>query len=103
MAKVTRDVKQYEVYTLYALVRVLVGKRGKEEITRTDRVPVAIFDDRDLLNTYVEQNANKLAGQTGYEDTAEWREMEPGADQFSLPFNPAPEEPREENAEQNNQ
>lgn len=90
MAKVTRQVTQYEVYTLYATVDVVVGRElvgdVMQDIKRRKRVPVAIFDDIDLLKAYATVEKE-------YEYAEEWRELKPAAGQFSLPFNPTPEEP----------
>ncbi len=94
MGKVTRDIKQYQIYTLYAVVKVVVGKEElggiKQDVMRSDRIPVAVFDDMDLLEAYMEAVPERFPGQKLYQHATEWREMKPAADQFSLPFNPDP-------------
>lgn len=87
----TRSTKQYKVFTLHANVDIVVGKKDGEEITRTDRVPVAVFDDAKKLSKFQKENSAKLKGQTGYEVVEDWVEFEPKADRFGLPFNPAPQ------------
>lgn len=86
----TRDTKQYKIYTLHANVEVVIGKKDDKEVTRTDRVPVAVFDDKELCDTFQAENSAKLKGQVGFEVVEDWVEYEPAADRFSLPFNPVP-------------
>lgn len=97
MAKNTRQVTQYEIYTLYETVE---KTRGKDDagnpITYEVRVPVAIFDDIELLTAFSAARAANVGDSYDNDYASDWREIEPAADQFSLPFNPAPEEPVEE-------
>ena len=86
----TRDTKQYKIYTLHANVEVDLGEKDGKQVTRTDRVPVAVFTDKKALETYQAEEQSKLAGQKGYEVVEDWVEVEPAADGFSLPFNPLP-------------
>lgn len=97
----TRQAQQYKIYTLHANVEVVLGKRDGEDIKRTDRVPVAIFTEKELCDTYQAEEQSKLKGQTGYEVVEDWVEFEPTADRFSLPLNPVPNAP-ETVAEGNN-
>lgn len=93
--KETRTVTQYRLYTLYALMTKVIGKRPNGTlITRLDRVLVAFFDDLALVEAY-EAGTRKQKSQAGWSTVAVWEELEPAADQFSLPFNPAPEEPEQ--------
>lgn len=103
MAKETRDIKQYKLYTLYALVTVVIGKDdAKEDVTRGDREAFALFDDRALLDAFTKNSPYKLKGQTSWEIGEEWVEYEPTADRFGLPLNPSAEAPKEEtNAKDN--
>lgn len=96
MGKVKRDIAHYEVYTLYAIIRKVLGKRGGKEITRDDRVAVAVFDDMDLLVAYRDGVKAKQAGQIAYEEGTDLFTEEPVASHFSLPFNPSPEPAAEE-------
>ena len=86
----TRDTKQYKVYVLHANVDVIIGKRGGKDVVRTDRVPMAFFDDKKHLDKFVAEHKAKFAGQKDYEVLEEWREDVPTAKTFSLPFNPKP-------------
>lgn len=86
----TRSVDQYKVYTLHANVVKVLGKKEGKEITRTDRVPVAVFDNKQALEKYQAEEKGKLKGQTGYEVVEDWVEVKPTASSFSLPFNPLP-------------
>lgn len=95
MAKETKDIKHYRLYTLYANVVVVVGKKDGKEVTRTDREPFALFDDKDLLDAYTKNSEYKLKGQTSWEVGADWIDYEPTADRFGLPLNPAPNAPQE--------
>lgn len=85
----TRKADQYKIYTLHANVEVVLGKKDGKEVTRTDRVPVAIFDDKKALATYQEKELKSPKFQS-YEIVEDWVEYKPSADRFSLPFNPAP-------------
>lgn len=86
----TRSVDQYKVYTLHANVVKVLGKKDGKEVTRTDRVPVAVFDNKQALEKYQAEEKGKLKGQTGYETVEDWVEVKPEASAFSLPFNPLP-------------
>lgn len=86
----TRKVDQFKIYTLHANVVKVLGKKDGKEITRTDRVPVAVFDDAKKLAKFEKENKAKLKGQTGYETVEDWVEVKPEASAFSLPFNPLP-------------
>jgi len=86
----TRSVDQYKVYTLYANVVKVLGKKDGKEITRTDRVAVAVFDNKDALEKYQSEEQGKLKGQQSYEVGEDWVEVKPAAENFSLPFNPVP-------------
>lgn len=97
----TRETKQFKVYTLHANVEVDLGERDGKQVTRTDRVPVAVFTDAKALETYQAEEKSKLKGQKGYEVVEDWVEVEPIADNYSLPLNPVPNAP-ETVAEGNN-
>ena len=86
----TRSVEQYKVYTLHANVVKVLGKKDGKEITRTDRVHVAVFDNKQGLEKYQSKHTGKLKGQTGYEVVEDWTEVKPAASSFTLPFNPLP-------------
>lgn len=83
----TRKQDQYKIYTLHNNVVVPIGKKDGKEVTRTDRVPVAIFDDKKTLETY--QKKSEYI-KPSFEVVEDWVEIKPSADNFSLPFNPAP-------------
>lgn len=85
----TRNAKQYKIYTLHANVEVDLGEKDGKQVTRTDRVPVAVFTDAKALEAYQAKEL-KSPKFTGYEVVEDWVEVEPTADGFSLPFNPAP-------------
>lgn len=89
----TRDTKQFKIYTLHANVEVDLGEKDGKQVTRTDRVPVAVFTDVKALEKYQAENTSKLKGQKGYEIVEDWVEVEPIADNYSLPFNPVPNAP----------
>lgn len=91
----TRKQDQYKIYTLHNNVVVVLGKKDGKEVTRTDRVPVAVFDDKKALETY--QKKSEYI-KPAFEVVEDWVEFKPSADRFSLPFNPAPlvsEEPQD--------
>lgn len=79
MAKETRCMKQYKVFTLVALE--LEERKDMSPIEH--HTEVAVFDDRDIAVAYAE-----ASGTLEYELREEWREQEPNQSQFSLPFNP---------------
>jgi hypothetical protein len=86
MAKVTREVTQYEVYMVYRAYEV----DGSNKLEA-----VAIFDDKDLAESHIaslKANPNKLAGvkKEDYQIEARWIEVAPTQEVFSTPFNPAP-------------
>jgi len=85
----SRDVKQYKVYTLYENVIKPLGKKDGKEITRTDRVPVAVFDNKVALEAYQAKQQSAV----GYEVVEDWVEVQPTASSFSLHFNPVPNAP----------
>lgn len=85
----TRSVEQYKVHTLHANIVKPLGKKDGKEITRTDRVPVAVFTDVKALEKYQSESV-KPEGFEGYEVVQDWTETKPTAEGFSLPFNPAP-------------
>lgn len=87
----TRKADQYKIYTLHANVVKVLGKKDGKEVTRTDRVPLAVFDDKKALAKYKGKQA-KLKGQVSYETVEDWVEYKPSAERFSLPFNPSPDE-----------
>jgi len=89
----TRKVEQYKFYTLYANVVKVLGKKDGKDVTRTDRVVVAVFDDKALLDDYVKNATGKLQGQVGHEVGADWTEVKPEAKNFGVPFNPTPDMP----------
>lgn len=96
MAKETRNVKQYKIFEL---TQVVIGeKRGNEQPPLESYVPIAIFDDQELLNAYLTARyEHEPAFKSSIRE--EWREIEPTANGFSLPFNPtfeAPVEPQKE-------
>lgn len=97
----TRKADQYKIYTLHANVVKVLGKKDGKEVTRTDRVPLAVFDDAKLLKKF-EEKQSKLKGQVSYETVEDWVEFKPSADRFSLPLNPAPQESGEPKANGNN-
>lgn len=84
----TRDTKQYKIYSLFAVVEVDLGNRGDKQVTRTDRVPMAVFDDKELCDRFQKENNSKLQGQKGYSVIEEWRDIQPEQSHFSYPFNP---------------
>lgn len=86
----TRKQDQFKIYTLHANVDIVLGKKDDKEVTRTDRVPVAVFDDNKLLKTYVDKTTILFDRHKSYEVVEDWVEYKPVADKFSLPFNPAP-------------
>lgn len=88
----TRDTKQYKIYSLFATVDVVIGKKGGKDVVRTDRVPMAVFDDKKLCDKFQKDNTTKMKGQTGYEVVEEWRDMVPEQSHFSYRFNPKPNE-----------
>lgn len=90
MAKETRDIKQYKVFTLYENVEVVIGKNAKTgDKTQDKRLAVAMFDDVKLLEAYQkEQKASE--GHKSYEVVEDWVEYLPEQSRFSLPLNPEP-------------
>lgn len=92
----TRDKKEYKIYTLHANVVVVLGKKDDREVTRTDRVPLAVFDDQKKLAKFQKEGKSKLKGQTDYEVVEDWVEFQPEATRFGLPFNPAPNASQDE-------
>lgn len=98
----TRKVEQYKVYTLHALVVKVLGKKDDKEVTRTDRVPVAVFDDAKKLAKFEKENKAKLKGQKGYETVEDWVEVKPEAGNFTVPFNPVPNASQKEEATKDN-
>ena len=86
----TRDVKQYKVYTLYANVVRVIGKKEGKEVTRTDRLAVAVFDNKPALEKYVKEEQSKLEGQESYEIGEDWIECTLEESGFDLPRNPVP-------------
>lgn len=84
-----RSVTQYKVRTLHTNVVKVLGKKDGEDVTRTDRVPVAVFTDLKALEKYQAESV-KPEGFESYEVVEDWTETEPTADGFNLPFNPAP-------------
>ena len=89
-----RSVTQYKVRTLHTNVVKVLGKKDGEEVTRTDRVPVAVFTDLKALEKY-QKDSVKPEGFESYEVVEDWTETEPKASGFGLPFNPAPIAPVE--------
>lgn len=88
MAKNTKQVSHYEIYTLRKLYKTM---RGEQEVS--NMVEVAIFDDSELAEAYktkCEDNPSKEAGvkSQSYEIQSSWVENEPSAELFSKPFNP---------------
>lgn len=86
----TRKVEQYKVYTLHENVEIVRGKDKGKEVTRTDRVAVAIFDDAKALAKFQKENKAHLKGFVGYEVVEDWVEYKPEAARFAVAFNPAP-------------
>ena len=86
----TRDVKQYKVYTLYANIVKVLGKKDGKEITRTDRVAVAVFDNKPALDKYLKEDKTKRKGQTSTEVGEDWIECTLEESGFDLPRNPLP-------------
>ena len=99
MAKETRDIKQYKVFTLYELVEVVIAKNAKTgEKTQDKRLAVAMFDDAELLGVY-QHEQKKSEGHKAYEVVEDWVEYQPEQSRFSLPLNPEPNAVKEaENA-----
>lgn len=95
----TRKVDQFKTYTLYANVVKVLGKKDGKEVTRNDRVPFAVFDDKKLLSAYTKNSTYKLKGQKSWEVVEDWVEIKPVAGNFSLPFNPEPS--NDDNAKDN--
>lgn len=88
MAKNTRQVTQYEVYTVRRHYQTL---RGEQQMDHME--PVAVFDDKELAEAYIdaaEKNPSKLAEvkKQTYSISENWQEVEPTEKGFSLPFNP---------------
>jgi hypothetical protein len=85
MAKKTREVTHYEVYT------VRRSYTTKREVTRMEEV--AIFDDKVLAEAYIKARKaspmkEKDVKSEQLEIQASWTEQEPVPSNFSLPFNP---------------
>lgn len=89
----TRQVTQYRLWHLYAIMEVNLGSRkenGKKvQVTRDDRVLHAVFDDVVLLKEYCRKQ-ELLEGQKNWESDAAWIEYEPEQSRFSIPLNPKP-------------
>jgi hypothetical protein len=83
----TRKADQHKIYTLHNNVVKVLGKKDGKEITRTDRVPLAVFDDVKKLESYKTKSEYL---KPDFEVVEDWVEYKPSADRFSLPFNPAP-------------
>lgn len=100
----TRDVQHYKVFEL---VRIDVEPRELKNRERElspliTQVPVAIFDDKDKLDLYVQaagwrhnEEPSKIPGgytptenEQGYFVREEWKEQKPEQAHFNLPFNP---------------
>lgn len=88
----TRSIEQYKVHTLHTNVVKVLGKKDGKEVTRTDRVPVAVFTDLKALETYQSKSVTPK-GFEGYEVVEDWVTEMPKAEHFSLPLNPAPNAP----------
>ena len=84
MAIKTRNLKQWLVYELVEVVAHPIDQNGGK---REDLVPVAMFDDQDLLNEYLK--GDKYAGGSiSWSIREEWANIKPEASNFSLPLNP---------------
>lgn len=87
MAKKTRDVRQYEIYTVRRTFKI---KRGKGE--RESMEEVAIFDDNKLAEAYksaregIKSEDKNLISEI-FEIQPRWVELEPEATHYNLPFN----------------
>jgi len=77
----------------------VLGKKDDKEITRTDRVPVAVFDDKKILDKFQKES---VYIKPDFEVVEDWVEYKPTADRFTLPFNPAPIEVGEPSDNGNN-
>lgn len=98
MAKVTRAVKQYEIYTLR---RNFITKQG--EAKTESMAEVAVFDDKVKAEAYMKLRAKYPELETDeisetFEIQPTWVEIEPVAENFNLPFSPVyevkPEAPK---------
>lgn len=96
----TRKVEQYKIYTIHENVVKVVGKKDGKEVTRTDRVPVAVFDDKKALSAF-QKAQDKTAGHESWEVVEDWVESKPSATMTSLPFNPEPNADLEEGSDDN--
>jgi hypothetical protein len=113
-----REVQHYKVFELNTLVYT---DRSKDDMSiRVDVVPTAIFDTRDALMAYIAAAKAEIVSEVEVPKTMptvpqvfvreEWKEQEPKADGFNLPFNPeyvapvveeaAPVEAQADNAEE---
>lgn len=89
----TRQVTQYRVLTLYSNADVVISKnavKGEKKIQK--RLPVAVFTDSALLETY-KKKQKKADGHISYEVGEDWVEFKPDQSRFSMPFNPVPNAP----------
>lgn len=83
MAIKTRKLTQWLVYELVEVRIYAADANGNK---RTDYIPVAIFDDKDKLNAYLQL----FSASDEHSVREEWVSIEPVESNFSLPFNPAP-------------
>lgn len=83
MAKKTRSVKHYEIYTVIEMVDTKEPIPGDEKHNRIEQVPVAIFDDNDAAKAAVKKVKDR-----SFEIAPRWVEIEPAQENYSLPFNP---------------
>jgi hypothetical protein len=88
MAKNTRKVTHYETYEVRR--HWSTKRKGASDLVRM--TPVAVFDDKALAETYIKElkanpNKDKNVTKETFEIMPNWNELEPKAENFSLPFN----------------
>lgn len=84
-----RSVDQFKVYIL------VVHVKGKND--NVQKVEHAVFTGKGILDTYATAYARNTEGVEETSVREEWKDVEPKAENFSLPFNPVfKQEPKEE-------
>lgn len=86
MAKETRKVTQYKVFTI---IKNYSKKKGGRDVNY--RSEIALFDDTELAGEYLTKLNGEEVGKDEvitYEIVSKWVEIEPKAENFSILFNP---------------
>lgn len=86
MAKETRKVTQYKVFTI---TKNYTKKKKDRDVNY--RSEIALFDDTELAGEYLTKLNGEEVGKDeviSYEITTKWVEIEPKEGNYSLPLNP---------------